>query len=74
MKYQLRMFYANVENNTAGSKATLDCSVILNRMGFENHDVPVYLKKGILLNIGSLLTRMLGLFYHLHASSTVVIK
>jgi hypothetical protein len=68
------MFYANVENNTAGSKATLDCSVILNRMGFENHDVPVYLKKGILLNIGSLLTRMLGLFYHLHASSTVVIQ
>ncbi len=74
MKCQLRMYYANVENNTAGSKATLDCSLILEEIGFKNYDVPVYSKKSVLLNISSLLLRLLKLFYHLHARSTVVIQ
>jgi hypothetical protein len=68
------MFYADVENNTAGSKATLDCSVILSELGFANYDIPVYLSKGTLTNVTSLISGMLKLFTRLQEHSTIVIQ
>jgi hypothetical protein len=74
MKYQLRMFYVDVPNQTAGSKASSDCSAILTSMGFRHFDVPVFRRKGKLLNFISLFKRFTLLFFSLRRGDTVLLQ
>lgn len=74
MNYQLRMYYADVANQTAGSKATRDCSEILAGMGFRHFDVPVYLNKGKINNLYRLLKYFAKLYSVLHAGDQVLLQ
>jgi hypothetical protein len=74
MKYQLRMFYADVPNQTAGSKATRDCSDILSSIGYRHFDVPVSLTKGKVPNLLSLFKRFSLLFASLKKGDIVLLQ
>jgi hypothetical protein len=74
MRYQLRMFYADAPNQTAGSKATRDCSSILSDLGFRHFDVPVFGNKAKWQSIPGLLKRMLSLFRVLKKNDTLLLQ
>lgn len=74
MKYQLRMFYADAGNQTAGSKATSDCADILSRHGFEAFEVPIYMNKGAIPNIISMLQHFFKLFLKLKSNDTILLQ
>lgn len=74
MKYQLRMYYADAANQSAGPKATRDCSAILSEMGYRHFDVPVYSVKHRLLNLLTLLKHFVKLFLSLRSGDTVLLQ
>lgn len=74
MNYQLRMFYADAPNQTAGTKATKDCSEILTDLGYRNFDVPIYMNKGALPNMLSMLKHFSLLILKLGAEDTIVLQ
>jgi len=74
MKYQLRMFYADAANQTAGSKATQDCSEILSRLGFRNFDVPVMAKRNKIYSLMPLLMSLTHLFIQLKPGDTLLLQ
>jgi hypothetical protein len=74
MKYQLRMYYADVLNQTAGSKATADCSFILSELGYEHFDVPIYNNKNRLLNLLTLFKHIWRLYAMLKPGDEVLLQ
>jgi hypothetical protein len=74
MKYQFRMYYADALNQTAGSKATRDCSAIMNEMGYGMFDVPVHSNKHRLFNLLTLLKAFGRLYFLLRAGDVVLIQ
>ncbi|GGC65188.1 beta-1,6-galactofuranosyltransferase [Pedobacter quisquiliarum] len=74
MKYQLRMFYADAGNQTAGSKATSDCAEILSRDGFKAFEVPIYMNKGAIPNMLIMLRHFFMLFSRLKSSDTILLQ
>jgi hypothetical protein len=68
------MYYADALNQTAGSKATRDCSAIMNDMGYQNFDVPVYSNKHRLFNLLTLLKALGRLYFILRAGDVVLIQ
>jgi hypothetical protein len=74
MNYQLRMYYADAENQTAGPKATRDCSAILSEIGYRDFDVPVYRSRPALLNLLTLLKYSGKLLLKLRAGDTVLLQ
>lgn len=68
------MYYADAANQTAGSKATRDCSAILSGMGYQHFDVPVYAHKHPLLNVLKLLKHFGKLFLALRSGDTVLLQ
>lgn len=74
MKYQLRMYYADAANQTAGSKATRDCSMILSDLGYRHFDVPVYSNKSPLLNLLTLLKHIGKLYDTLRPGDQVLLQ
>lgn len=74
MNYQLRMFYADALNHTAGSKATKDCSDILAELGFQNFDIPIYSDKGNLGNVLRMAKLFSVLFAKLNKNDIIVLQ
>ena len=74
MKYQLRMYYADAVNQSAGPKATRDCSAILSELGYRHYDVPIYSDKHPLLNLLTLLSYFGKLFLSLRAGDSVLLQ
>jgi hypothetical protein len=74
MKYQLRMYYADALNQTAGAKASSDCSEILDGLGFHHFDVPVLGDKSKWRNLPGLLKRLLRLFWKLNNNDTLLLQ
>lgn len=74
MKYQLRMYYADAANQTAGSKATRDCSQVLVEMGYRCFDVPIFSRKHRLVNLLTLLQKFVKLYFALRSADTVLIQ
>lgn len=74
MKYQLRMYYADAINQSAGPKATRDCSAILSEMGYRHFDVPIYSNRHPLLNLLTLLKHFGKLFLSLRAGDSVLLQ
>jgi hypothetical protein len=74
MKYQLRMYYADAVNESAGPKATRDCSTILSEMGYQHFDVPIYSSSHLLWNICMLLKCFGHLFLSLRTRDSVLLQ
>lgn len=74
MKYQLRMYYADALQQTAGSKATRDCSEILSSLGYQHFDVPVYGDKHPLQNLLQLIKHVFALHRLLKAGDQVLLQ
>jgi hypothetical protein len=74
MKYQLRMYYADAVNESAGPKATRDCSAILSEMGYQHFDVPIYSNSHPLRNLCMLLQRFGHLFLSLRTRDRVLLQ
>lgn len=74
MKYQLRMYYADVLNQTAGSKATADCSFILAELGYQHFDVPIYNNKHPILNLLTFLRHLWRLYALLKPGDEVLLQ
>lgn len=74
MKYQLRMYYADAVNESAGPKATRDCSAILSDLGYQHFDVPIYSNRHPVRNLGMLLKRFGQLFLSLRSGDGVLLQ
>jgi hypothetical protein len=74
MKYQLRMYYADALNQTAGSKATRDCSAILSELGYQHFDVPVYGNRSRLWNLSTLVKHVFKLYQLLKPGDQVLLQ
>jgi hypothetical protein len=74
MKYQLRMYYADAPNQTAGAKATRDCSEILLTAGFQHFDIPVLGNKNKLYSLPSLLKHLLHLIWALKRGDVLLLQ
>ncbi len=74
MKYQLRMYYADALNQTAGSKATRDCSEILSELGYRHFDVPVYSNRNRLWNLCTLVKHVFELYRLLKPGDQVLLQ
>lgn len=56
------MYYADAMNDTAGSKATRDCSLILRGLGYRHFDVAIYRGKSRFENLLNLLKNVIQLY------------
>jgi hypothetical protein len=74
MKYQLRMYYADAVNESAGPKATRDCSAILSDLSYQHFDVPIYSNRHPIRNLGMLLKHFGQLFLSLRAGDSVLLQ
>lgn len=74
MKYQFRMYYADVLNQTAGSKATADCSFILSELGYKHFDVPISNNKHPLVNLVRLFKHIWRLYTLLKPGDEVLLQ
>src|SRR4051812_9012854 len=74
-KYQLRMYYTDVDKNTAGSKATLDCSTILGSIGLVQIDVPIRTNRSYtLINVFQTLRTLCTLFLKINRGSVILVQ